>query len=53
MYLVYILYTCFVVNAVYIDCFVCLDELIKFFFLVSLLPDFHSGEIKISKALDN
>jgi len=35
-------------NAVYIDCFVCLDKLIKFFFLVCLLPDFHSGEIKIS-----
>ena len=37
-------------NAVYIDCFVCLDKLIKFFFLVFLLPDFHSGEIKISIA---
>jgi len=34
-------------NAVYIDCFVCLDKLIKFFFLVCLLPDFQSGEIKI------
>ena len=38
-------------NAVYTDCFVCLDKLIKFFFLVCLLPDFHSGEkIKISKS---
>jgi len=31
------------------NCFVCLDKLIKFFFLVCLLPEFHSGEIKISK----
>ena len=36
-------------NAVYTDCFVCLDKLIKFFFSRCLLPDFHSGEIKISK----
>ena len=35
-------------TAAYNDFFVCLDKLIKFFFLVCLLSDFHSGEIKIS-----
>ena len=33
-------------NALYTDGFVCLDKLIKFFFLICLLPDFHSGENK-------